>query len=116
MAAQKCFEIFHHYLKTGDATQMLSLADSVEIFGSSSIGDGKTYIGHRAPDKFRECLNGAGQRRIAQDINICHADIESNRGTYVFEIGRGRSRKRHILVLGTKSGKLTTFHEAPVSF
>jgi len=42
MNSQSLFEIFNHFVSSRDPAQLLSMADDVEIFGSSTFGDGKT--------------------------------------------------------------------------
>ena len=115
MKVQSVFEIFHHFLRTGDATQMLSLSDSVEIFGSKSFGDGKTYLGEQAPERLRTFISRASKKWIERDLTIRHADSQGGYGIYVCEVGKGIAKQQILLVLGAKAGKLTTFHESKIT-
>lgn len=91
---------------------MLQSAESVEIFGSVSIADGKVYVGENAPEKFREFIRkskGGGR------INLRHADVGTSYGAFVYEISSSFSKQSRMLVIGTRDGRLSTFCETKIS-
>lgn len=114
MKSNECFEIFNHFLATGDSAQMLSLAGSVEVFGSSSLSDGRTYIGQQAPAKLREAIQRAAVRRSNVSVGIRHAQFADDHANVVLEIKDDRGARYTLLSLATKNGSMTTFHESRI--
>lgn len=86
MDSQNLFEIFNHFVTSRDPVQLLSMADDVEVFGSSTFGDGKTYIGNRAPAKFRETISVAKVTKPTIKIDVKHAEVNGEHGLFFLEI------------------------------
>jgi len=112
MNSNSIFEIFNHFVETRDPSQMLSLADNVEIFSSSTFGDGRTYIGEQAPAKFRDTISIAKVRRPKIYIDVKHAVISEEYSKFFLEISKGKKSSGSTLDIIVKQGKLTCFHEA----
>ncbi len=111
MNSQSLFEIFNHFVSSRDPAQLLSMADDVEIFGSSTFGDGKTYIGNKAPAKFRETISVAKVSKPDIKLNVKHAVTNGDHGLFFLVIEKGRKKTTSALDLVVSNGKLKCFHE-----
>ena len=114
MKSKQFFEIFNHFLATREVEQMLALTDCVEVFGSASLGDGRTYVGSQAPMKMREAIQLAASANKGYRVSIRHADIDDNHANIILELHEGMRRRKSLLSLAVKNGALTTFHESAV--
>ena len=112
MQSRDYFELFNHFLTTGDAEQMLQAAETVEIFGSAGLAGGKIYVGENAPDRFREFIK---KSKGGSRIDLRHTDVGSSYGAFVYDLSSGFSKQARMLVIGTREGKLSTFCESKVS-
>lgn len=114
MNSQNLFEIFNHFITSRDPIQLLAMADDVEVFGSSTFGDGKTYIGDKAPAKFRETISVAKVSKPAIKLDVTHAEINGEHGLFFLEIERGRKKLTSALDVVIRDGKLKCFHEKSI--
>lgn len=114
MNSQYLFEIFNHFVKSRDPLQLLALADDVEIFGSSTFGDGKTYIGEKAPSKFRETISITKRHKPGLKLGVKHAVVNGDHGLFFLEIESGRKKTTSSLDVIVSKGKLTCFRETKV--
>lgn len=111
MNTQTIFEIFNHFVKSRDPSQLLALADDVEVFGSTTFGDGRTYIGETAPAKFRETISIAKVAKPEISLDIKHAVVNDEHALFFMNISRGKKRTGSALDVVIKNGKLKCFHE-----
>lgn len=111
MHTQNVFEIFNHFLESRDATQVLGLADNVEVFGSTTFGDGRTYIGSTAPEKMRETLGVLQHAKTKVSIKVKHAFIEDNNAIFFLNIVKGKKTTGSILTVVVGDEKLRCFQE-----
>ena len=114
MNSRNLFEIFNHFVTSRDPSQLLSMADDVEVFGSSTFGDGKTYIGDRAPDKFRETISVAKVSKPLIKLDVTHAEMNGEHGLFFLEIEKGRKKLTSSLDVVIRDGKLKCFHEKSI--
>ncbi len=111
MQATEVFEAFNHFLSTRDAGQLLSYADDVEVFGSSTFGEGRTYIGQVAPAKFRETISIMRLVKQPMTMEFVHAIIGDNSATFFLNVTKGRKVSSSSLNIVITDGKLRSFHE-----
>jgi len=114
MLVSEFFEIYNHYLATGDTTQILPVCDELEIFTSRGLGVTKTYTGQDAPEKFRECLQVNKNGRSPNINKIEHAYVNHNHAVYHVETSKGRKTNTNSLTLIMRDGKLVCFMERPI--
>lgn len=112
MNSQNIFEIFNHFVTSRDPMQLLAMADEVEVFGSETFGDGKTYIGERAPEKFRETISVAKVSKPEIKLDVKHAVVNGEHGLFFLEIAQGRKTVTSALDVVLRDGKLKCFHES----
>ncbi|NNE58706.1 MAG: hypothetical protein HKN36_11415 [Hellea sp.] len=111
MNSQNIFEIFNHFLETRDPSQLMELANDVEVFGSATFGDGRVYIGEKAPEKFRETISLTRVSKPNISVQIKHALVEGNHGIFFLNILKGRKTLGSALDVVISDGKLKCFHE-----
>ncbi len=111
MHTQNVFEIFNHFLESKDATQILGLADNVEVFGSTTFGDGKTHIGSTAPDKMRETIGILQHSKSKISIEVKQAFIEDNIATFFLNVLKGKKKSSSVLNIVVSNEKLRCFQE-----
>lgn len=111
MNTQTLFEIFNHFITSRDPNQLLALADDVEVFGSTTFGDGKTYIGDRAPAMFRESISVAKATKPEISLDVKHAVVDDEHALFFMDIIKGRKKTGSALDVVVKNGKLKCFHE-----
>lgn len=114
MNSQYLFEVFNHFVTSRDPAQLLAMADDVEVFGSSTFGDGKTYIGDRAPAKFRESISVAKVAKPTIKLDVRHAEVNGEHGLFFLEIEKGRKKLTSALDVVMRDGKLKCFHESRI--
>lgn len=114
MNSQSLFEIFNHFVTSRDPLPLLAMADDVEVFGSSTFGDGKTYIGDRAPAKFRETISVAKVSKPEIKLDVKHAEVNGDHGLFFLEIAKGRKKVSSALDVVIRDGKLKCFHETTI--
>ncbi|MGB3625448.1 MAG: hypothetical protein WA989_06465 [Henriciella sp.] len=112
---EQYFEVFNHFLVTGDPIQISSYADNVEVFGSASLGDGRVYFGRKAPEKFRQVISAVAEEAKPAKVRLRHAHIVNSHASFFLDITRGGKKHTSVLSVSTRNGVLTEFHEAKVS-
>ena len=98
MNTQTIFDIFNHFVTSRDPNQLLSLADDVEVFGSSTFGDGKTYIGEKAPAKFRESISVAKVSKPEISLEVKHAVVNDEHALFFMDIMKGKKKTAYGLL------------------
>lgn len=111
MNTQTIFDIFNHFITSRDPNQIMALADNVEVFGSTTFGDGKTYIGEKAPGKFRETISVAKVSKPKISLVVKHAVVNDNHALFFMDIIKGKKRSGSALDVVVENGKLKCFHE-----
>lgn len=112
---EQYFEVFNHFLATGDPAQISSYADHVEVFGSSSLSDGRMYFGRKAPEKFRQVIAEVAGAGKPAKVRLRHTHIVSDHASFFLDITRDGRKQTSVLSVSTRNGVLTEFHEAKVS-
>jgi len=111
MKSQNVFEIFNHFLETKDAVQLLTLSDNLEVFGSATFSDGRTYIGQSAPEKFREFVTLTQRTKQKMNAQVKHALTDDDRGVFFLNISKGKKTSGSALQVVIADGQLKCFHE-----
>ena len=111
MNTQNIFEIFNHFITSRDPNQLLALADDIEVFGSTTFGDGKTYFGENAPAKFRETISVARVSKPQITLDVKHAVVNDEHALFFMDILKGKKRTGSALDVVIRNGKLKCFHE-----
>ena len=57
MSTANAYEVFNDFLMFRDPTHVIQLGTHLEVFSSSSISDGKIYLGEEAPIAFRKAIS-----------------------------------------------------------
>ena len=112
---EQYFEVFNHFLATGDPAQISGYADNVEVFGSASLGDGRVYFGRKAPEKFRHLISTVAGEAGSAKVRLRHAHIVNDHASFFLDITKGGRKQSSVLSVSTRNGVLTEFHEAKVS-
>ena len=112
MQSTEVFEAFNHFLSTRDAGQLLSFADDVEVFGSSTFDEGRTYIGQVAPAKFRETISIMRLAKQPMSAEFVHAIIGDNSATFFVNVTKGRKVTGSAINIVIANGKLKSFYES----
>ena len=112
MNSQKIFEMFNHFLKTGDETELLPMADNVEVFGSATFSDGRTHIGKTAPERFRETIALVKASKTIISMKVKHVILSDHHSIFFLDISKGQTATGSVLDVVFKDGKLKCFHEA----
>lgn len=111
MNSQNIFETFNHFLETGDETELLQMADNIEVFGSETFSDGRTYIGEYAPDRFRQTVATLKNSKSKVGLKIKHAILNDDHAIFFLNVLRGRKATGSVLDVVTSEGSLKCFHE-----
>ena len=93
---------------------LLDIADDIEVFGSTSFGDGRTYIGASAPEKFRESISVTRVAKRDYKIDVKHAVTSEDHSLFFIKVSKGKKQSGSALDVVMKDGKLKCFHEAAV--
>ena len=112
MNSQDVFEIFNHFLKTKDSDQILSIANDVEVFGSTSFADGRSYIGESAPERFRETIAVLTNAKTSASLKVKHVILNDDNSVFFLNVSKGRKVSGSVLNIALKDGQLKCFHEA----
>ncbi len=114
MLVSEFFEVYNHYLATGDTTQIMTVCDELEIFTSQVMGVNKTYFGEEAPEKFRASLNDNKSGKTLSINKIEHAYVNDNHAVYHLETSKGRKKTTNSLTLIMRDGKLVCFMDRAI--
>ena len=112
MNTQNVFEIFNHFLEIRDPDQILSIADDIEVFGSATFSDGRSYIGEAAPERFRESIALLKNSKASVSLKVKHVIMSEEHAIFFLNVSKGRKATGSVLDIVIKDGKLKCFHEA----
>jgi len=113
MSTASAYEVFNDFLMFRDPTHIIQLGTHLEVFSSSSLSDGKIYLGEEAPGAFRDAITNYSKSLLS---SLKHDEIltvldRDDSAIYVTKV-KGKLRANvSSLVITSRLGLITGFME-----